>query len=175
MRRLTFVLAAALAVSPLAGSAQATDTSARRTEMVRRVRLNLSQLVRERLQLSDEQARRLAEFDRAMEVDRSRLMNRERTVRRDLRREVERGDSADQSLVGRLLDEMLALHRQRLDLMAREQRELGGFLTPVQRAKYVALQMELHRRVQGMRGRGGHGGPGRGVRIERRLPPPPRP
>ena len=36
-----------------------------------------------------------------------------------------------------------------------EQKELGGFLTPLQRAKYQALHDQLNRRVQEMKKNGG--------------------
>ena len=49
------------------------------------------------------------------------------------------------------LDRVLQLQRQRLDLMADEQKDLAGFLTPVQRAKYAALQEQIRRRVENAR------------------------
>jgi Spy/CpxP family protein refolding chaperone len=161
------------------GAAQVVDTSRRvvaaanRAEMERRFRARLAQVVRTRLQLTDVQARQLAEVDQRLEPERRRLMLREHEVHRQLRQQLSAGDTANQQVVARLLDEMLAIHRDRGELIAREQRELARFLTPVQRAKYVGLQAGLRHRVEGMRrkrGGPGIGGPGR---FHRRVLPPP--
>jgi hypothetical protein len=37
-----------------------------------------------------------------------------------------------------------------VDLVAREQKELGAFMTPLQRAKYMALQEQVRRRFEQM-------------------------
>ena len=160
-------------------SAQVVDTARRvtvvvdRAEMERRFRARLAEVVRTRLQLTDVQARQLAEVDQRLEPERRRLMLREHEVHRQLRQQLSAGDTANQQAVARLLDEMLAIHRDRSELIAREQRELARFLTPVQRAKYVGLQADLRHRVEGMRRR--RGGPGMGGprRFERRVLPPP--
>jgi Spy/CpxP family protein refolding chaperone len=160
-------------------AAQVVDTSRRpglaanRAEMERRFRARLAEVVRRRLQLTDIQARQLTEVDQRLEPERRRLMLREHEVHRQLRQQLSAGDTANQQVVGRLLDEMLAIHRDRSELIAREQRELARFLTPVQRAKYVGLQADLRHRVEGMRrirGGPGRGGPGR---FHRRVLPPP--
>lgn len=160
-------------------AAQVVDTSRRagaianRAEMERRFRARLAEVVRTRLQLTDVQARQLAEVDQRLEPERRRLMLREHDVHRQLRQQLAAGDTANQQAVARLLDEMLAIHRDRGELIAREQRELARFLTPVQRAKYVGLQAGLRHRVEGMRRK--RGGPGRGGpgRFQRRVLPPP--
>ena len=61
------------------------------------------------------------------------------------------GDRAVQDSVARMIDRAIALQRQRLDLVAQEQRELSSFLTPVQRARYLDLQERLRRRVEELR------------------------
>jgi hypothetical protein len=68
-----------------------------------------------------------------------------------LRAQLMSGDGANQAKVGQLLDESLQLQRQRIDLVQNEQRELGKFLTPVQRAKYFGLQNEIRKRAQALR------------------------
>ena len=83
------------------------------------------------------------------------LMLRERETRQSLRAEILAGDGANQAKVGQLLDQSIQLQRQRLDLLQSEQRELGKFLSPVQRAKYFGIQNELRKRAQDMRARQG--------------------
>jgi hypothetical protein len=46
------------------------------------------------------------------------------------------------------LDDLLALQRQRLELVGAEQQELSRFLTPVQRARFLALQERALRAAQ---------------------------
>jgi hypothetical protein len=48
---------------------------------------------------------------------------------------------------------MLRLQAVRLQLVTREQRELATFLTPVQRARFIALQEQMQRAVQQARQR----------------------
>jgi Spy/CpxP family protein refolding chaperone len=140
---------------------------------VQRLRERMAAAVQTRLRLTDDQMRRLGEANRRFERERGDLLTEERTARRGLRAEVLRGDSADQRRVERLLEQVLTVQRRRLDVLAREQRDLATFLTPVQRAQYLAMQDAMQRRVQDMR-RGRRGG-GRGPRGDssRGGPPPP--
>lgn len=160
------LLAAALLCGLIAApaSAQDRDSSMRaghRADLERKLRTRLGEVVRQRLGLSPEQARQLAEVDRRYEPERRQLMQREMDVRRALRRQVAARDSANQTTTAALLDQMIGLQRERTDLLAREQRDLATFLTPVQRAQLIALQADLHRRVMNVRRGGGGRGPGR--------------
>ncbi|CAN5125777.1 hypothetical protein BH23GEM2_BH23GEM2_04490 [soil metagenome] len=169
MRRLLLTAAFFSAVIAVPGGAQVGDTSARgsaekRAVLERQLHARLGELVRTRLGLSAEQVRSLEEVDRRYQPERRRLMAREIEVRRALRRQVAAGDTADQVATATLLDQMIALQRERTDLLAREQRDLATFLTPVQRAQVIALQADLHRRVMSARRGGGSrsgGEPGR--------------
>jgi len=130
----------------------------RRQALERELRMRTGEIVKRRLQLTDDQMSRLQATNRQFEQQRMALFARERDVRRDLRDQILAGDSANQSRVSQLLDQTFAIERQRLELMQTEQRELAKFLTPVQRAKLIGLQAELRRRTQGM-GRGPQGRP----------------
>lgn len=164
MRRLLLAVAFLCTVVMPAG-AQVRDTAVRgspekRAVLERQLQARLGELVRSRLGLSDEQARRLEDVDRRYQPERRRLMSREMEVRRALRRQVSARDTADQAATATLLDQMIALQRERTDLLAREQRDLATFLTPVQRAQLIALQADLHRRVMNARRGGGGRSPG---------------
>jgi hypothetical protein len=98
-----------------------------------------------------------------MESQRRLLQEQERDVRVGLRTEVMRGDSANQDRVARFVDQLIDVQRRRIELLSREQRALAAFMTPVQRAQYLAIQDQVRRRVEEMRGRPGRGqrrGPG---------------
>jgi len=108
----------------------------------------MQELVRRRLQLTDDQMSRLQASNRQFEAQRVALFARESEIRRELRQQMIAGDSANQTRVGELLDQTLRLQRQRLDLVENEQRELAKFLRPVQRARYFGLQNEMRKRMQ---------------------------
>ena len=131
-----------------------------------RVRERLGRLVKEQLSLSDEQVTRLQQTNRKFERERIALVEQERDIRISVRSEVLAGDSANQTRVAALIDQMLKVQRQRTEIVEREQRELAAFLTPVQRVKYLVLQEQVRRRVEEFRQRGpqrggGGAGPGR--------------
>lgn len=130
-------------------SARMRDTTQRRALVESQLRARLSQIVQTRLGLSADQARRLAETDRRFESQRQDMALRERRVRQEMRRAMQGGES-DERAVGALIDQMIQLQRDRVELLAREQRDLAQFLTPVQRARYIALQNDLRRRVEMM-------------------------
>jgi Spy/CpxP family protein refolding chaperone len=120
----------------------------RRIALERRFQERLFAVVKQRLNLTDEQATRLREVASKTEDDRRALRRDELTSRFAMRQELLAGDKANESKVADLLDEMPRLERRRVELMEREQRELAKFLSPVQRARYFGLQDELRRGMQ---------------------------
>jgi hypothetical protein len=161
-----------LTISTLVASARADaqrpapdSAPARREALEQRVRQRMAAVVQQRLGLNADQMRRLGEVNREMEAQRRLLQEQERDVRVGLRTEVMRGDSANQDRVARFIDQLIDVQRRRIELISREQRALAGFMTPTQRAQYLAIQDQVRRRVEEMRGR-----PGRG---QRRGPPMP--
>lgn len=136
-----------------------------RAALEERVRDRMSQEVKARLQLDDAQMQRLGATNQKFEAQRRALLAEERAARSGLRAEMLRGDSANQQRVGTILDQLLVAQRRRFDLIEQEQRELAGFLTPVQRARYLAIQDQVRRRMEEMRGGpprpGPRGRPGR--------------
>ena len=140
---------------PAIGAQQDGPPNARRGQLEQQLRQRTGDLVRRRLGLNDDQMGKLQSTNRSFETQRMDLMLRERETRQSLRAEILAGDGANQAKVGQLLDQSIQLQRQRLDLLQSEQRELGKFLSPVQRAKYFGIQNELRKRAQDMRARQG--------------------
>jgi hypothetical protein len=126
---------------------------ARRQALEQRVRQRMAAVVQQRLRLNADQMRRLGEVNREMETQRRALQQQERDIRIGLRAEVARGDSANQDRVARFVDQLIDVQRRRIDLLVREQRTLSDFMTPVQRAQYLAIQDQLRRRMEEMRRR----------------------
>jgi Spy/CpxP family protein refolding chaperone len=132
----------------------------RRARMEQALREQLARTVRERLALTDEQAVRLREVNRRFAQERVRILREEFRTRRELRQALGPVDSTRPPETARLLDALLDLQRQRLDVQRREQQALAEFLSPEQRARYLALMDELRRRVQARVDSAPRGGPG---------------
>jgi protein CpxP len=161
---------------PVSAQPQEESVTPERQRLERELRARFGQVVRRRLGLSDAQFRQLAAVNRKYEGNRADLLKEERRIRLELRAEILREDRADQSRVAALVDQLLAVQQRRLDMLRSEQRELAAFLTPVQRAKYVALQEQLRRRVTELRRDQGGQPPAAGrlaPRARRLRPEPP--
>jgi len=181
MRKIGVIAFVAMFVASTAVSAQQApprDSAAaqRRAVLEGQLRQRIAAVVKERLQLTDAQAQQLQDAERRFELRRRDLMQREERLRRDLRQQLSPGVAADQQRVASLLDQIMAVHRDRVTMTEQEQRDLARFLTPVQRAKYLGLQGELRDRIEGMRRRGAAAGQRGRARPPQRLPGrPPRP
>jgi hypothetical protein len=128
----------------------------------------LAQAIQRTLQLDDVQAARLREVSARYASRRQALVAAERAARRALREEVARGDGADQARTASAIAGLLDAQRRRLALVEEEQRDLAAFLTPVQRARFLALQERALRAAR--RARLGRDAEDLGGR---RRPPPP--
>jgi len=124
------------------------DSDLPRRQLEQRLRQRLGVIVKRELKLDDAQAQRLGSVSAKYETERRQLAAQERELRLQLRDEMQGGDQANQDRVSRALDRMLEVQRKRLDIVQREQKELSTFLTPVQRAKYLALQDQVRRRLE---------------------------
>ncbi|HKV51784.1 MAG TPA: Spy/CpxP family protein refolding chaperone [Gemmatimonadaceae bacterium] len=140
------------AAADSAANAPNAQTPARR-QLEQQLRLRLGEVVRRQLQLTDQQYAQLQAVNKKYEAPRRDLNQRERYLRLSLRAELQLGDKADQAKVGGYLDQMNEIQQSRLQIFRDEQRDLSGFLTPVQRAKYAALQEQLRKRLTQMRQR----------------------
>jgi protein CpxP len=124
-----------------------------RAALEEQFRERTAEIVRRRLQLNDDQMARLKATNQQFDRQRMTLVADERQARQALRAELVAGDAANQQKVASLLEQLMRVQRRRLDLVENEQRELGKFLSPVQRAKYLGLQNEIRRRMQELRDR----------------------
>lgn len=148
------LVVASTPVSAQQGQPRDSVAAQRRAVLESQVRQRIAAMVKERLQLTDAQAQQLQEAEQRFELRRRELVQREMRLRRDLRQQLSPGVAADQQRVASLLDQIMAVHRDRVTMTEQEQRDLARFLTPVQRAKYLGLQGELRDRIEGMRQRG---------------------
>ena len=124
--------------------------SGNRAQLERRFREMLYQVTRRRVGLTDEQMNRLIPINQRFETERRGIQRQERETRLALRDAMRDSTHADQARITSYLDRLVDLQRQRVELVAREQRDLGEFMTPLQRARYTALQEQVRRRIEQM-------------------------
>ena len=151
------------------GAARRDAAQGERALLEQRVRERMARVVRQRLGLDEAQMRRLQETNRRFERQRADAGRREWQARARLRRELSAPGIADQAAVDTLLTVLLGLQRDRVAMLEEEQRALSAFLTPVQRAQYLALQEQVRRRVEDARRKGAARRPA----LERGDAPPP--
>ena len=161
------VVAALLLCPPLVAAAQQAPPP-NRAALEKQLRERAAVITRQRLGLNDAQMQQLERVNARFAPQLSAVATQERQARRQLRQELMPGAQAEQSRVSELIETSLRLQKERIALIEAEQKELAVFLTPVQRARYLALQAQFRHRAEqlsrensGARPRGG-----------RRRPPP---
>ena len=136
-------------------SAHAQPAPARnRPALEQQFRERAAKLAKERLGLTDAQLEKLVQSNARFAPQLRQLAAQERDIRDQLRQEMTAGNSANQQHVSDLLDASLRLQKQRIAVVEAEQKELAGFLTPLQRARYLSLQAQFKKRADELRGPG---------------------
>jgi len=139
--------------SPRQAAPERAPDSAGRARLEGDIRGGFARAVRERVGLSDAQMRQLGPLSQRHEQQRRRLQLEERDTRTALRVAVRAYQPADSAKVGQLLQNLIDIQRRRVQLLEVEQRDLSAMMTPVQRARYLALQEQVRRRLEQMRQR----------------------
>lgn len=120
----------------------------RRQMLEQQIRRTFWRVAKNRIGFTDEQMTRLERTSQRFDQRRRVLAQQERSLRVALRREILGDSTANQAAIAAALDQLDALQRQRLDLQVEEQKEFSAFMTPLQRAKFLALQEQVRRRMQ---------------------------
>jgi periplasmic protein CpxP/Spy len=149
------------------GSAQRVPTpgdSGDRARLEGEIRRGFARAVRDRVGLSDAQITKLVPITQKYEQQRRQLLSEERDARQSLRTTMRNEQTADTAQVDRLLRTLVEVQKRRVTLLETEQRDLATIMTPLQRAKFMALQDQIRRRLEQMRQRrmpfdGDPGGP----------------
>ena len=162
IRRLILVLLALASAAPAIAQRQqrpmqrgqaggAPDRPGRRAQLEGEVRRRFARLVRERVGLNDEQMQKLGPVTQRHEEQRRRLMMDERDAREAMRAVILGDATADSARIEQLLERFKDVQRRRVGLMESEDKELATFMSPLQRAKFLALQENFRRQLEGMR------------------------
>jgi Spy/CpxP family protein refolding chaperone len=162
MRRSSFVAATAFVlVAPVTGAQSVAGApNSSRPVLEQQFRERVAKLAQARIGLTDAQMSQLAQSNARFAPQLSQLATQERETRRQLRVELT-AQQPNQQHVSDLLDATLRLQKQRIAVVETEQKDLARFMTPVQRARYIALQQQLRRRAQELSG--GRGGQRPGI------------
>src|SRR5437762_10704629 len=134
--------------APSASLQRAPDSAAGRARLEGAVRRGFARMVRQRVGLSDQQMSQLSSITTRYEGQRRALQLDERGARVALRDALRNERTADSKQVDRLLQRMLDVQKERVALVESAQRELSTIMTPIQRAKYLALQEQVRRRLE---------------------------
>ena len=121
---------------------------AARQQLQQQIRRTLWRVTKQRIGFTDEQMLRLERTSQRYDQERRQLAIEEKALRVDLRREILADSTANQSTIASALDRMHAVQQRRLDLQAEEQKEFSSFMTPLQRARFAALQEQVRKRLQ---------------------------
>lgn len=164
--RLTTLAALATALTGSAVFAQpvrAPDANANRPALEQQFRQRVAKLAQQRIGLTDAQMTQLQQSNARFAPQLNQILTQERETRRQLRMEMT-STAPNQQHVSVLLDQSLQLQRQRISIVEQEQKDLSRFMTPVQRARYIALQQQFRRRAQELSRQGpGQRGMGKGA------------
>ena len=120
----------------------------RNQQLQQQVRRSLWKVAKQRIGFSDDQMLQLARTSQRFDQQRRMLAQEEKAQRVAIRAEILADSGANQSSIAAALEQLHAVQQRRLDLQADEQKEFATFMTPLQRAKFMALQEQVRRRLQ---------------------------
>jgi Spy/CpxP family protein refolding chaperone len=159
VKQLLGPLMLAMVVGAVVVNAQPANPNATaRPALEQALRQRLAMVTKQRLGLTDQQMTQLEQSNSKFAPQLMQLLASERETRRQLRLELT-SPTPNQQHVSTLIDQTLTLQKQRVSIVEAEQKDLARFMTPVQRAKYVALQAEFRRRAQEMARKNARGNP----------------
>ena len=141
-----------------------------RADMERRIQARFDNLVREELDLSDDQVRQLQDVVGDFRLRRLDFFQRERTTRVRVGRFGARGGRAEltEQEASEILAEMLELSGEEATLFREEQEAFLQILSAPQVVRFIVMRQQFGDRIRTLRG---GGGPGRGRQGGRRPGP----
>ena len=153
-------------------SAQQRDTvrsdTAEAEQLRTMIEQRFSQRVQQELKLTNDQTAKLRTTQERFGPRRRAVIEQQMQRRRALEDQMQPGVAANQDSVRKLMDGLTAGRMEMVRIQQDENRELGGFLTPVQQARYSMMRERLMNRVGEMRRLRRGMGRGRGVGMRAR-------
>ncbi len=176
MKRLLWVLMLVLAAPIAAQNPPDSSDDAEAQQLRQEIRQRWNARVRQDLDLTSDQAAKLqATEGRFLERQRD-IARRQRAVLEGLRAELRPGVAANDDSVRKLMDARERNRAALAQLDQEENKEIAGYLNPVQHARYQMMREQLRRRIELIRerrqGRGQMMGPRGGTRAPHTARPP---
>lgn len=137
-----------LVVAAPAAAQDDTASMVDRSRLLQRIQDRFGAQVKEQLGLTDQQAARMKETTANWFLKRRDLEGQEQRARQAMASQLRPGVAANKDSVTKLIDKLLALRVSYAESFRQEDRELAGYLDPVQRAQYLVLRERLLERVQ---------------------------
>ena len=162
-RSLCLVLSTMFIGAVGAGAQPARAIAPQRPALEQALRQRMATVTKQRLGLTDQQMTQLEQSNARFAPQLTQLLANERETRQQLRLELT-SPTPNQQHVSALIDQSISLQKQRVSIVEAEQKDLARFMTPVQRAQYVALQAQFRRRAQEMARQNAKGNPDGGFR-----------
>ncbi len=152
MKRLLWMLMLVTAVPALRAQNPADSSDdAERQQLQRELRQRWNARVRQDLNLTDDQAVKLQATEDRHLAQRRDLAQQQRGVQEALRQQLQPGIAANGDSVRRLMDTREKNRATLAQIDRDEDRELAGYLTPVQHARYQMLRQQLQERIRQIR------------------------
>jgi Spy/CpxP family protein refolding chaperone len=171
MKRL-LALSLAVALVPGLASQQPRDT-AEAARLRAQIEQRFAERVQDELKLTPDQASKLKASQERYGTRRRDLMQQQMQRRRALDDQMQPGVAANSDSVRKLMDGIQSGRAEMFKVEQDEEREMAGYLNPVQRARYQQMRERFMQRVMEMRQGRGQGmgkGMGRGVPGGRQGP-----
>jgi Spy/CpxP family protein refolding chaperone len=145
------ILATTIALSILAGVAQAQAPAARRPrdEAFKMVEAYVVSNLQESLGLTDDQFTKLLPHVKRLQKDRRDLAQRRGTALAEMRRMLGSG-VATESRVAELLKEVKAVEAEQPEVLRKDLEAIDAVLTPIQQAKFRLLEGEVERKIRAL-------------------------
>ncbi len=171
MKRAWWLLVMLLVVSGLRAQIPAdTSDDAEVQQLQRRIRQRWNERVHQDLNLSNDQVARLRATEGRFLERRRALARNQRAVADALHGQLQPGVPANSDSVRKLMDARDRNRAALAQLEGDEDREIAGYLSPVQHARYQVMREQLRRRIQEIREQRRGMAPRRRVMRPRRRP-----
>src|SRR5438876_7642121 len=152
MKHVLFVMLLALVLPALEAQTRSDTSGDAEAEQLRQqIRQRWNARVRQDLNLSDDQAAKLQGTEQKFTQQRVDLAQRQRAINDALRGQLQPGVAANSDSVRRLMDARDRNRAALAEIERNENREVSGYLTPVQQARYQMMRQRLQERISEMR------------------------
>jgi Spy/CpxP family protein refolding chaperone len=151
MRKLIWALGLVVAPALAAQDSAGPPDSVQRERLQEEIDRRFGQVVQQRLGLNDDQGGKLRATEERFRARRRAIVRRQLALRFALEGQMRPGQAADADSVRRLMDGIQANRAELFRLEQDQDREMAGYLTPVQRAQYQMLRERLIHRLQEVR------------------------